>query len=153
MGIVLLRAASFWMGAVRRSRGSCEMPLKSHRGEVTAAGFPKPELCFSWTSPSPGHQAGRIRNPIMRFSSLIFLFIFFSLWEESLGQGCATIRGCSKHPESSPLWGLLLPPGQGLLEMSLGIVAHQWLLVARRDNTAGLLIAESGLIAHSTTRY
>lgn len=152
MGIVLVRAASFWMGAVRRSRGSCEMPLESHRGEVTAAGFPKPELCFSWTSPAPGHHAGRTRNPTMRLSSLIFIFLF-SLWEESLGQGYATIRGCSKHPESSPPGGLLLPPGQGLLGMSPGTVAHRWLLVARRDNTAGLLIAESSLIAHSTTRY
>lgn len=45
MGIVLVRAASFWMRAVRRSRAGCKITLESHRGWVTASVFPKPVLC------------------------------------------------------------------------------------------------------------
>lgn len=96
MRIVLVRAASFWMRTMHRNWGNCEMPLESHWGKVTVvtvATFPKPELCFSriWAS------CGQDKKP----QDEIFSFNFSSLWKDSLGQGCATIRGCSRHLESS----------------------------------------------------
>lgn len=49
MGIVLVRAASFWMKAACRSWGGCKISLESHRGWVMTSMFPKPVLCWDCT--------------------------------------------------------------------------------------------------------
>lgn len=144
MGIVPVRAASLWMRAPCSSWGGGEVPLESHQGQLMVSPFPSPALCQGCTGGVEpfGHQA--LGTALVGWES--------PRWGYSIWIGFCTqmlFRARPSEGDKSILNSLLLPsPCQAGAAVDGLLTAACWrLFAARKDN---MLIAESGLITHST---